>query len=152
MTEEQFENNLIEALTHGELTLPDDRPFDAPNERSRVYRTRLWKYESQIKTTQQLWDNFKRILEDHNQDRLDQPLSANEFNQIKREISNLATPFKAGQFLYGSNGVSQIEIDMDDGTHQFLTVFDQSEVGAGSTVYQVVNQIRRDPVLPGKQH
>lgn len=55
------------------------------------------------------------------------------------------TPFQAGQFLYGMNGVSQIEVDMDDGRHVYLTVFDQSQIGAGDTVYQVVNQIKNQP-------
>ena len=48
------------------------------------------------------------------------------------------------------NGVSQIEIDLDDGRHVFLTVFDQKEIGAGDTVYQVVNQIERPAVINGK--
>lgn len=39
--------------------------------------------------------------------------------------------------------MSQIEIDLDDGRHVFLTVFDQSQIGAGDTIYQVVNQIWR---------
>lgn len=60
------------------------------------------------------------------------------------------TPFQAGQFLYGMNGVSQIEVDMDDGRHVYLTVFDQSQIGAGDTVYQVVNQIQKPAILPGK--
>lgn len=50
-----------------------------------------------------------------------------------------------------SNGVSQIEIDLDDGRHVFLTVFDQKQVGTGDTVYQVVNQIRRPAVIAGKK-
>ncbi|WP_256594076.1 type I restriction endonuclease, partial [Avibacterium gallinarum] len=60
--------------------------------------------------------------------------------------------FDAGKFLYGTNGVSQIEIDLDDGRHVFLTVFDQKQVGAGDTVYQIVNQIERPAVIPGKQN
>ncbi|MSE19510.1 hypothetical protein GKC49_31735, partial [Pantoea agglomerans] len=67
-------------------------------------------------------------------------------------ISDLKTPYDAGQFLYGLNGVSQIEIDLDDGRHVFLTVFDQKQIGAGNTVYQVVNQIERPALLTGKQN
>lgn len=48
--------------------------------------------------------------------------------------------------------MSQIEIDLDDGRHVFLTVFDQKQVGAGDTVYQVVNQIRRPAKIIGKQN
>ncbi len=104
-----------------------------------------------LKTTEKLWDNFKEILERHNQNTLDHPLSTVEFNQVKKIISDIQTPYEAGQFLYGLNGVSQIEIDLDDGRHVFLTVFDQKQIGAGDTVYQVVNQIERPAVITGKQ-
>lgn len=143
-SEQAFENELIEKLSTGALTLPGEVPGNG------VVKTRLWKYEPQIKTTDQMWDNFKKILEQHNQKSLDHPLSVNEFAQVKKQITELSTPFKAGQFLYGLNGVSQVEVDLDDGRHVFLTVFDQAQIGAGDTVYQVVNQIQRPAVLPGK--
>lgn len=108
-----------------------------------------WTYEPSIKTTNQLWDNFKTILENNNRDKLDKPLSKNEFSQIKQVIINLKRPYEAGQFLYGLNGVSQVEVDLDSGKHVYLTVFDQAQVGAGNTRYQVVNQIERPAVIPG---
>lgn len=117
----------------------------------RIGGSKQWKYEPTIKTTAQLWDNFRRVLEQNNQDKLDNPLSDTEFNQVKKEISDLETPYQAGQFLYGLNGISQIEIDTDDGRHVYLTVFDQKQVGAGNTVYQIVKQIERDPVQIGRQ-
>lgn len=113
--------------------------------------SKQWEYRPEIKTTEQLWDNFKQILEQNNQDRLEKPLSAGEFNQVKLEISRLKTPYQAGQFLYGYEGVSQIEIDRDDGKHVYLTVFDQDQIGAGSTVYQIVNQIERPAVIPDRK-
>lgn len=146
-TEAQFENELIEKLSNSPLSTEEDRKRP-----SHIYRTRNWTYMPEIKTTEQLWDNFKEILEQHNQATLDRPLSYTEFAQVKREIESLTTPFKAGQFLYGLNGVSQVEVDLDDGRHVYLTVFDQSQVGAGSTVYQVVNQIERPAVISGKQN
>ncbi len=109
-----------------------------------------WVYRQDIKTTEQLWENFKIILEKNNQARLNTPLSVTEFNQVKRVITNIATPYKAGQFLYGVNGVSEIEVDLDNGKHVFLTVFDQAQVGGGTTVYQVVNQIARTKIIDGK--
>lgn len=111
-----------------------------------------WKYRDGIKTTEALWDNFKIILEKNNQSRLTDPLSKNEFNQIKRIISNLNTPYKAGQFLYGINGVSEILVELDNGQSVYLTVFDQDQVGAGDTVYEIVNQIERPKVVDGKQN
>lgn len=107
-----------------------------------------WEYLPQIKTTAQLWDNFRKILYQLNQDKLTQPLSDTEFNQVKTIINNLKTPYQAGQFLYGLNGVSQVEVDLDDGRHVYLTVFDQSQIGAGNTVYQIVNQIERKAKTP----
>ena len=111
-----------------------------------------WKYEPGIKTTDQLWGNFAAILYTLNQDKLDRPLSATEFAQVKKEISSLVTPYQAGQFLYGLNGQSQVEIDTDDGKHVFLTVFNQKEVGAGNTHYQIVNQIERPAKMTSKRN
>lgn len=155
MNEKQFETELIQYLTSG--TIKEQEHAEAKNIRGSkessadyIVKTKLWKYEPHIKTTEQLWDNFKEILERHNQNTLEHPLSAVEFNQVKKIISDLQTPYEAGQFLYGLNGVSQIEIDLDDGRHVFLTVFDQKQIGAGDTVYQVVNQIERPAVIAGK--
>lgn len=157
MNENRFETELIQYITSGTITKPEHLEgigSSAVNERpvDYVVKTKLWKYEPQIKTTDQLWDNFKAILEQHNQNTLDHPLSTVEFNQVKKIISDIQTPYEAGQFLYGLNGVSQIEIDLDDGRHVFLTVFDQKQIGAGDTVYQVVNQIERPAVIIGKQN
>ena len=156
MKEKEFETELIQYITSGIITKPEhlegSGDFVAKESQvNYVVKTKLWKYEPHIKTTAQLWDNFKAILEQHNQNTLDHPLSAVEFNQVKKIISDLRTPYEAGQFLYGLNGVSQIEIDLDDGRHVFLTVFDQKQVGAGDTVYQLVNQIQRAAVITGKQ-
>ncbi|WP_025721214.1 type I restriction endonuclease subunit R [Paenibacillus polymyxa] len=155
MTENQFETELIQYLTSGTI-VEQEHPEGTGNfdikESSAGYivKTKLWKYEPHIKSTEQLWNNFKAILEQHNQNTLDHPLSVVEFNQVKKIISDIQTPYEAGQFLYGLNGVSQIEIDLDDGRHVFLTVFDQKQIGAGDTVYQVVNQIKRPSVITGK--
>lgn len=154
MNEEQFETELIQYISSGAISHATNSNWGSVKENPVDYvaKTKLWKHEPEIKTTEQLWDNFKRILEQHNQNTLDHPLSSVEFNQVKRVISDLQTPYKAGQFLYGMNGVSQIEIDLDDGRHVFLTVFDQKQIGAGDTVYQVVNQIERPAVITGKQN
>lgn len=154
-SELQFESDLIQYLCSGTITQPrsSSEQWGVVRERAVDYvvKTKLWKHEPHIKTTDQLWANFKAILERHNQSTLDYPLSALEFAQVKKIISDLQTPYQAGQFLYGLNGVSQIEIDLDDGRHVFLTVFDQAQIGAGDTVYQVVNQIERPAKIPGKQ-
>lgn len=155
MNEHQFETELIHYLANG--TVMEQGHLEGmgtaivrEHSADYVVKTKLWKYEPTIKTTEQLWDNFKSILERLNHKTLDRPLSVMEFNQVKKIISSLQTPYEAGQFLYGLNGVSQIEIDLDDGRHVFLTVFDQKHIGAGDTVYQVVNQIERPAVITGK--
>lgn len=126
-----FENEVIDYLT-------------------KIGGVKQWEYKKDIKTTEQLWDNFKTILEQNNRARLDEPLSVTEFNQVKKIINSIESPYQAGQFLYGVNGVSEIEVDLDNGKHVFLTVFDQAQVGGGNTVYQVVNQIKRPKVMDGK--
>lgn len=110
--------------------------------------TKQWEYLPNIKTTDQLWANFKKIVESHNQDRLSKPLTDPEFQQVKNEINKLQTPYQAGQMLYGINGISQIEIDLDEGKHVYLKIFDQDNIGAGDTVYQIVNQIERPAIIP----
>lgn len=156
MTENRFETELIQYITTGTISNPkclEGIPeFTVIGLGNRVVKTKLWKYEPDIKTTPQLWENFKKILEQHNQNVLENPMSDVEFNQVKKIISDLHTPYEAGQFLYGLNGVSQIEVDLDDGRHVYLTVFDQKQIGAGDTVYQVVNQIERPAVINGKMN
>ncbi|MFI3251983.1 MAG: HsdR family type I site-specific deoxyribonuclease [bacterium] len=119
---------------------------------TKIGGTKQWEYLHKIKTTEGLWNNFKSIIEQNNFAKLDKPLSENEFNQVKKIISNLNSPYKAGQFLYGVNGVSEIEIDLDNGKHIFLNIFDQAKVGGGSTIYQIVNQIERANVINGKNN
>lgn len=140
--------------------------------------TKQWQYRPDIKTTQDLWNNFRHILERTNSGKLGgKPLTNEEFDQVKRELlQDCSSPYKAGQWLYGFNGVTQIEVHQDSNakprtsgeSHQqytrenkpgsentardqsiFLTVFDQDQVGAGNTTYQIVNQIERPPVRAG---
>lgn len=111
-----FENEVVEYLT-------------------KIGGVKQWEYEKSIKTTDQLWNNFKAILESNNRDKLDGPLTESEFKQLKNRISSLNTPYKAGQFLYGTNGVSEIDIELENGETKFLTVFDQAQVRGGNTRY-----------------
>ena len=150
MRELDFEDKLIDYLTTGTITPVRDGQIAEGQLKYGPIKTKIWKYEPNIKTTEDLWNNFRSILYTLNQDKLDRPLSDIEFNQVKSVISNLKTPYEAGQFLYGLNGVSQVEVDLDDGRHVFLTVFDQKQIGAGNTQYQVVNQISRDPKITGR--
>ena len=149
MTELEFENKLIEQLSTGIVTnvAKSNQIGDTMDAYGNM---KLWKYEPTIKTTEALWDNFRKILYQLNQNQLTQPLSDTEFKQVQKVINELYTPYQAGQFLYGINGVSQVEVDLDDGRHVFLTVFDQKQIGAGNTVYQVVSQVKREPQIAGR--
>ena len=149
--ESEFEQALIEYLSTGNISSPEHLQGLISNGDFPA-KSKIWEYKPEIKTTEQLWDNFKAILERLNAQTLQYPLSVVEFNQVKQRLAEQTrTPFEAGKFLYGINGVSQIEIDLDDGRHVFLTVFDQKQIGAGNTVYQVVNQIERPKKIIGKQ-
>ena len=156
--EAQFETELIQYLTDGRISKPEHlngiENLDEVEDSMAGYhlKSKKWKYEPTIKTTEDLWNNFKKILEQQNQNILENPLSASEFYQVKKIISQIPTPYAAGQFLYGLNGVSQIGINLDNGRHVFLTIFDQKQIGAGDTVYQIVNQIERPAVIIGKQN
>ena len=132
-SEQQFENEVIKYLTM-------------------IGGVKQWEYADKIKGTEDLWLNFKGILEQNNQGKISRGLTETEFNQVKKVIGNLRTPYQAGQFLYGINGISEVEVLLDSGKRVFLVVFDQSNVGAGNTVYQVVNQISRPRVVDGKQN
>lgn len=131
MGELEFEDQFIDYLT-------------------KIGGTKQWEYRPEIKTTEQLWENFKRIIEQNNRARLSKPLSDGEFAQVKKRINDIQTPYDAGRFLYGVNGVSQVEVDLDDGRHVYLNIFDQDQVGAGNTVYQIVNQIQRPRIIDGR--
>ena len=51
-----------------------------------------WTYRKDIRTEEQLWDNFKYILEQNNKAKLnDTPLSESEFAKIKNDVSANAT-------------------------------------------------------------
>ena len=56
-------------------------------------------YLEEIKTAEQLWDNFKTILEQNNRARLQEPLTVTEFNQVKKIISNIDTPYPIIQHI-----------------------------------------------------
>ena len=75
---------------------------------TKIGGVKQWEYKEDIKTTEQLWDNFKIILEQNNQARLNNPLSITEFNQVKKIIYTSDTVFvtdKDGSTLVGANGM-----------------------------------------------
>ena len=52
-----------------------------------VYGDSQWVYRDDLKTEEDLWKNFRYILEQNNKDRLNgEPLSDAEFDQVKNQL------------------------------------------------------------------
>ncbi len=104
--EEKIENRLIE-----QLTCEDSQ----------------WTYRPELKTEQDLWANFRKILEQNNRDRLDgQKLSDSEFEQVKN-IVQFSSFYNAGQWLAGENG--RVYANIQRGNKKIpLLVLDQSHI------------------------
>lgn len=98
-----------------------------------------WTYRPDIKTEDQLWENFKYILEQNNKAKLDNtPLSESEFAKIKNDVSH-ASFYDAGKWLVGENG--QVYIHIQRGNESIhLQVMNNEHIAGGTSVYEVINQ------------
>ena len=73
-----------------------------------------WTYEPSIKTHEDLWNNFRKILETNNKSVLaDYPLTDSEFRQIQNAMT-FSSFYEAGKFLVGENGVAKIILQRED--------------------------------------
>ncbi len=98
-----------------------------------------WTYRSDIKTEEDLWDNFKYILEQNNKAKLkDTSLSESEFAKIKNDLSH-ATFYDAGKWLVGENGKVYVHVQRGNETLHLL-VMNNEHVAGGTSVYEVINQ------------
>lgn len=78
-----------------------------------VYGDSQWTYRKDLKTEEDLWENFKYILEQNNKDRLNgEPLSDTEFEQVKNQLQ-FSSFYKAGEWLVGENGKVQVHVQRD---------------------------------------
>lgn len=101
-----------------------------------------WTYEPAIKTHEDLWSNFRKILEINNKSVLaENPLTDSEFRQIQNAMT-FSSFYEAGKFLVGENGVAKIILQREDSSlgKVSLVVFKREDVAGGSSVYQVINQ------------
>lgn len=101
-----------------------------------------WTYEPSIKTHEDLWNNFRKILETNNKSVLaDYPLTDSEFRQIQNAMT-FSSFYEAGKFLVGENGLAKILLQREDSSlgKVSLVVFKREDVAGGSSVYQVINQ------------
>lgn len=105
-----------------------------------------WRYRSDIKSEDDLWDNFRAHLNRLNITILkEQPITDSEFKNIKANFGRLtSSPFLASQWLRGENGVAQISLERDNGKKITLEVFRNKDIAGGSSSYEVVNQLVPD--------
>lgn len=98
-----------------------------------------WTYRPDIRTEEQLWKNFKYILEQNNKAKLnDISLSDSEFAKIKNELSH-ASFYDAGKWLVGENGKVYVHVQRGNETLH-LVVMNHEHIAGGSSVYEVINQ------------
>lgn len=98
-----------------------------------------WTYRQDIRTEEDLWNNFKYILEQNNKAKLDDiPLSESEFAKVKNDVSH-ASFYDAGKWLVGENGKVYVHVQRGNETLH-LVVMNNEHVAGGSSVYEVINQ------------
>ncbi len=104
-----------------------------------VYGDSQWTYREDLKTEDDLWANFKYILEQNNKDRLNgETLSDSEFEQVKNQLQ-FSSFYKAGEWLVGENGKVQVHVQRDT-ERLHLVVMNHEHIAGGSSVYEVINQ------------
>lgn len=104
-----------------------------------IYGDSQWTYRKDLKTEEDLWANFKYILEQNNKDRLNgEKLSDAEFEQVKNQLQ-FSSFYKAGEWLVGENGKVQVHVQRDT-ERLHLVVMNHEHIAGGSSVYEVINQ------------
>lgn len=104
-----------------------------------VYGESQWTYREDLKTEEDLWANFRYILEQNNKDRLNgERLSDAEFEQVKNQLQ-FSSFYKAGEWLVGENGKVQVHVQRDT-ERLHLVVMNHEHIAGGSSVYEVINQ------------
>ncbi|MBU5429089.1 type I restriction endonuclease subunit R [Kineothrix sp. MSJ-39] len=106
-----------------------------------VYGESQWIYQPDLKTEDDLWNNFRYILEQNNKDRLDgEHLTDAEFEQVRNQLQ-FSSFYKAGEWLVGENGKVMVHVQRDT-EKLHLVVMNHEHIAGGSSVYQVINQYR----------
>ena len=106
-----------------------------------IYGDSQWTYREDLKTEEDLWANFRYILEQNNKDKLDgEGLSDSEFEQVKNQLQ-FSSFYKAGEWLVGENGKVMVHVQRDmEKLH--LVVMNHEHIAGGSSVYEVINQYK----------
>lgn len=104
-----------------------------------VYGDSQWVYREDLKTENDLWANFRYILEQNNKDRLNgESLTESEFAQVKNQL-HFSSFYRAGEWLVGENGKVQVHVQRDT-ERLHLVVMNHEHIAGGSSVYEVINQ------------
>ena len=103
------------------------------------YGESQWTYRPELNNEEELWANFRHILEQNNKARLnDIPLSDSEFEQVKNQIQ-FSSFYEAGKWLVGESGTVYVHVQRgNEDLH--LMVLNHAHVSGGTSVYEVINQ------------
>ena len=143
------QNNLKNILKYIEITLIITKEAAKMPELEKIIEEKLidqliygdsqWTYRKDLKTEEDLWKNFKYILEQNNKDRLNgESLSESEFEQVKNQLQ-FSSFYKAGEWLVGENGKVQVHVQRDT-ERLHLVVMNHEHIAGGSSMYEVINQ------------
>ena len=132
--------DLVKKLTRENINMPE---LEAMIERKLIeqliYGESQWTYREDLKTEEDLWNNFRYILEQNNKDRLNgEPLSDKEFEQVKNQLQ-FSSFYRAGEWLVGENGKVQVHVQRNT-QRLHLVVMNHEHIAGGSSVYEVINQ------------
>lgn len=123
--EQVLEDNLIKKLISGESQ---------------------WTYRDDLRTEDDLWENFRKKLELNNKDVLNgTALTEQEFRQIQNQLM-FPNFYAAAKWLVGENGIAKVQVQREDaslGTIR-LRVINRQDVAGGISSYEVINQYKSD--------
>ena len=107
-----------------------------------------WTYRDDLKTEEQLWENFFEKLAQNNVALLaDHPLTEQEKRQIKNQL-NFVSYYDAAKWLVGENGIAKVEVQREDaslGTIR-LSVIWRDNIAAVSLVMRLSTKSERDKI------
>ncbi len=112
-----------------------------------------WRYREDIRNEDQLWENFKYILEQNNKAILnDTPLSETEFAKVKNDVSH-ASFYDAGKWLVGEQGKVYVHVQRGNEVLH-LVVLNSEHIGGGSSTYEIINQYQafKDEEVDGSRN
>lgn len=107
-----------------------------------------WTYRPDIKTEEQLWENFREKLNRNNIAVLNGvKITDSEMEQIKnRLLQESITSYKAACWLTGEHRIVQVPLVREDASlgTVYLQVLNNREIAGGNSSYEVINQFSPD--------